>query len=267
MRGAPDTNGEDATMTEGQGGLRDIFPMTGSIDGHANEAHDAPSASTAISLDDLRRAFEDAMHLPKDPSQEIEGSVLSDKTAGPGSGSGDIRSEFDAVPLTPASILEAILFVGSPTQSGLPMRFLEDVLHGMSASDIEKTISDLNESYLQCGHPWQIVREGDLCSMQLLESMEGILDRLHSPPRDTSLSQNSIDCLSLIAYRPGITKGEMESLWGQNAGATLSYLMKKGLVRTEKDTETNGLRYFTTERFLEILGLHSLDDLPQGEEL
>jgi segregation and condensation protein B len=92
------------------------------------------------------------------------------------------------------------------------------------------------------------------------------LDRLQATPRDTALSQNSIDCLSLIAYRPGITKSELETMWGQNAGATLSYLIKKSLIRIEQQSPTDIPRYFTTARFLEILGVESLDDLPQGEE-
>jgi segregation and condensation protein B len=73
--------------------------------------------------------------------------------------------------------------------------------------------------------------------------------------------------LSLIAYRPGITKSELETMWGQNAGATLSYLIKKSLIRIEQQKASDMPRYFTTARFLEVLGVESLDDLPQGEEL
>lgn len=260
-------------MGEGTGGLRDVIPLTASQQELGEKREPQSESSSGISLDDLRRAFESAMHLPKPEGDGYGGAGYGDPADDPESRAGS-RSETQAhpeegpaVPLTPAAILEAILFVASPNQASLSMTALEDILQGMSAKDIENTIDELNESYRRCGHPWQIVCEGDVCSLQLLQSIELSLDRLQSPPRDTALSQNSIDCLSLIAYRPGITKGELESLWGQSAGATLSYLAKKGLVRIEEGSDGGLQRYFTTERFLGILGLQSLEDLPQGEEL
>jgi segregation and condensation protein B len=265
-------------MGEGTGGLRDVIPLS---DPHSqahptDSVNQPPSAedtvtksseSEAISLDDLRRAFEDAMQMSKGPALSAA-SPSGDAIPEPARDEMDYRrSESSAVPLTPAAILEAILFVGSPLQASLSMTALEDILHGMSASEIEKTIHELNETYHCSGHPWHIVYESGECSLQLLESIETELDRLQATPRDTALSQNSIDCLSLIAYRPGITKSELETMWGQNAGATLSYLIKKSLIRIEQQSPTDIPRYFTTARFLEILGVESLDDLPQGEEL
>ncbi|MFN9433907.1 MAG: SMC-Scp complex subunit ScpB [Planctomycetota bacterium] len=219
----------------------------------------AEDESTAISLEDLRRAFEDALQLPEAAPENPTASDASETQSTP--------PEVGEVAITPASILEAILFVGSPTQAGLTIEVLENILHGMSPPEIEKTIQELNDSYQASGHPWRIIRQGDLYALQLLESIELVLDRLQSVPRDTTLSQTAIDCLSLIAYRPGIRKQDLESLWGQNAGATLSYLTKKGLIHCGNTTGKSDACYFTTERFLEILGLQTLDDLPQGEEL
>jgi segregation and condensation protein B len=265
-------------MGDGTGGLRDVIPLsdpnsqvppTASVNQHpsAEDTEAMGGEVAAISLDDLRRAFEDAMQISKGPEASPERSSVEANFDQLRDENNQQPSEPSAVPLTPASILEAILFVGSPLQANLSMTVLEDILQGMSASDIEKTIEELNETYHRGGHPWHIVREGMECSLQLVESIETELDRLQATPRDTALSQNSIDCLSLIAYRPGITKGELESLWGQNAGTTLSYLLKKSLIRVEQSNASDAPLYFTTTRFLEILGVESLDDLPQGEEL
>lgn len=225
------------------------------------------SEPAAISLDDLRRAFEDAMQMSKGLSLSADRPSPDGSPETPHDGSPPRPSEPNVVRLTPASILEAILFVGSPLQTSVSMTALTDILHGMSLKDISKTIDELNASYRKGGHPWHILCEGDECSLQLWESIETELSRLQTTSRDTPLSQNSIDCLSMIAYRPGITKNELESLWGQNAGATLGYLMKRNLVRVEQPSISDVPRYFTTLRFLEILGVESLDDLPQGEEL
>lgn len=212
----------------------------------------------AISLDDLRQAFADAIRIGATPTPAETNPPTAPSIVG--------RPDAGASVL-PASIIEAILFVGSPDQGGVDSKFLCDVLQGMSLDEIDEEISELNSSYRRCGHPWIIVREGDKYSMQLLNAMDAALDRLTSPTRSTQLSQSAIDCLSLIAYRPGLTKVELDTLWGQNAGATLGYLMKRGLIRCDEEPEAAGHRYYTTDRFLEILGLPSLDDLPQGEEL
>lgn len=212
----------------------------------------------AISLDDLRQAFADAIRI---------GTTSTPAEIKPADAPSSFSMQGTSVSIVPTSIIEAILFVGSPDQGGVDGKFLCDVLQGMSVEEIENEICELNASYRRCGHPWSIVKEGEYYSMQILDAMDAALDRLTSPPRSIQLSQNAIDCLSLIAYRPGLTKSELESAWGQNAGATLGYLMKKGLVRCDDEPAAEGLRYYTTDRFLEILGLPSLDDLPQGEEL
>lgn len=244
----------DNSTTKGQGFMGDEQTERGSdsLPGGITPSQEQPAS---ISLDDLRRAFADAMHIAQtDPSPPSS----TEATAVP---------HADVIQITAASIIEALLFVGSPTNACVSLAFMKENLQGMSLPEIEKTIDELNDSYRHCGHPWHIVRDGEQCSMQLLESIELALERLQAAPKDTSLSQNAIDCLSLIAYQPGITKEELETQWRQNAGMTLSYLIKKGLVRSEDGKINAASRYFTTERFLEILGLQSLDDLPQGEEL
>lgn len=214
-------------------------------------------APAAISLEDLSRAFADVMQMPqnvREPDSEATQSGAS------------MPSE-ESVAITPGSILEAVLFVGSPDSAGVSESTLLDILKGLSAQDLEHEVAELNRVYEELGHPWRIVREQEGYAMQLVGAMESVLDRLQSTPRDHTLSQNAIDCLSLIAYQPGVTKDALEKQWGQSSGATLHYLMKKSLVRVERNAGHEEDRYFTTERFLEILGIDSLDDLPQGEEL
>lgn len=226
----------------------------------ASENTESERAPPSISLDDLRRAFADAMQL------ETSGTDAGEPV--PQIPIGSIDSTFKAeVQVTPASIVEALLFVGSPTDSSVPLDWITEVLQGMTPGEVERTIDDLNESYARDNHPWRIMLEGDRYSMQLLESVERALYRIQSTPKALHLSQTAIDCLSLIAYQPGITKKTLEDQWGQNAGSTLSFLGKKGLIRSDESGGIEGVRYFTTDRFLDILRIQSLDDLPQGEEL
>jgi segregation and condensation protein B len=226
--------------------------------GKSNESSKEDGTVAEISLEDLSRAFADVMQVPHEPA-------LS--TREPGQGSEVLTANGVQVPVTPTSILEAVLFVGSPDQAGVPRDILLGILQGLSHEELQKEVDELNRAYEQSNHPWRIMPDGNGYALQLEGPMESVLDRLQATRRDHTLSQNAIDCLSLIAYQPGITKQELEKQWGQNAGATLQHLMKKSLVRVEKNSDHGEYRYFTTDRFLEILGIDSLDDLPQGEEL
>jgi segregation and condensation protein B len=99
--------------------------------------------------------------------------------------------------------------------------------------------------------------------MKLLHHASNLRDRFQGKVREVSLQQAAIDCLAMIAYTPGITRQEIENLWGNSPTGTLNLLIRKGLLRAEKDGPAT--RYFTTDKFLEIAGLTSLDDLPREE--
>jgi chromosome segregation and condensation protein ScpB len=53
----------------------------------------------------------------------------------------------------------------------------------------------------------------------------------------------------------------MEGQLGQGIGAILSQLQRRGLIRIEEHG------FYTTERFLEIAGIGSLDELPKADDL
>ncbi|MCU0709936.1 MAG: SMC-Scp complex subunit ScpB [Pirellula sp.] len=210
-----------------------------------------------ISLEDLSRAFANVMQLPHAPSiSSLEAGLENRLPVGETS-----------VLVTPSSILEAVLFVGAPETAGVTRDSLLGILKGLTQEELDQEVSDLNRIYEQSKHPWRIVADHSGYALHLVGPMESVLDRLQATPRDHTLSQNAVDCLSLIAYQPGISKHQLETQWGQSAGTTLNYLVKKSLVRVEKNSDRGEDRYFTTDRFLEILGIDSLDDLPQGEEL
>ena len=85
--------------------------------------------------------------------------------------------------------------------------------------------------------------------------------------RETQLNQAAIDCLSLVAYRPGVTREEVERLWSRPASSVLSLLVRRDLLRIERKGKGKQAvtKYFPTDRFLNLIGIESLDDLPVAE--
>lgn len=176
--------------------------------------------------------------------------------------------ESDHVPITPESILEAMLFVGASDNQPLEVNRLVEILKGTTVDDIHAFANRLNRRYREQDRAFDIVYETGGFKLQLAQNLALIRDRFYGKVKETQLSQAAIDCLSLVAYQPGITQAELEVQWNQPAGMTLSTLVRKGLLRIDNEgSHRTKPKYFTTERFLEIVGLHSLNDLPHSEEL
>lgn len=79
----------------------------------------------------------------------------------------------------------------------------------------------------------------------------------------TKLSRAALETLAVVAYRQPATRSQISGVRGVNVDGVMRTLQLRGLIR-EVDVEpsTGAHRYETTELFLELLGIDSLDRLP-----
>lgn len=79
----------------------------------------------------------------------------------------------------------------------------------------------------------------------------------------TRLSRAAMETLAVVAYRQPATRAQVSAVRGVNVDGVMRTLQLRGLIR-EVDVEpaTGAHRYETTELFLELLGIDSLDRLP-----
>ncbi len=91
--------------------------------------------------------------------------------------------------------------------------------------------------------------------------------RLH-PPQRIRLSRGSLEVLAIIAYHQPITRPEIEQLRGVDSSAAIQSLLEHGLIQVVGYKETVGRPrlYATTQKFLELFGLRSLEELPPLRE-
>jgi segregation and condensation protein B len=85
----------------------------------------------------------------------------------------------------------------------------------------------------------------------------------------TKLSQAALETLSIVAYRQPIIRAEIDQIRGVDSGGVLKTLMDRDLVRIvgKKDEPGKPLLYGTTEAFLQVFNLRSLQDLPTLKDL
>lgn len=81
----------------------------------------------------------------------------------------------------------------------------------------------------------------------------------------TKLSRAALETLAVIAYRQPVTRAQVAGVRGVNVDGVVRTLMLRGLIREIESPEPsagNAHHYETTELFLELLGIDSLERLP-----
>ena len=168
------------------------------------------------------------------------------------------------VPIGPASILEAMLFVGDRENRPLTLARATELMRNVSETEAIEALADLNERYWRDGAPYRIVRDGDGFRMALRPEFDALAARMvGGKAKEFKLTQTMIDVLALIAYRQPISLDEILET-RNNATGALSQLVKRELVAQEKRVvdKKKVAFYTTTPRFLRLFNLESLDDLP-----
>ena len=79
----------------------------------------------------------------------------------------------------------------------------------------------------------------------------------------TRLSRAALETLAVVAYRQPVTRSQISGVRGVNVDGVMRTLQLRGLIREVDVEESTGAhRYVTTELFLELLGIDSLERLP-----
>ncbi len=107
-------------------------------------------------------------------------------------------------------------------------------------------------------------RHGDELQLVTRPETAWAVQRALQPERPTRLSRPAMETLAIIAYRQPLTRAGIEAIRGVNCEAVLDSLERRGLIAEVDRQETPGRpRLFgTTLRFLQIVGLERIDDLP-----
>jgi segregation and condensation protein B len=98
--------------------------------------------------------------------------------------------------------------------------------------------------------------------------MAWAVQRALHPERPSRLSRAAMETLAIVAYRQPVTKAVIESIRGVDCEAVLEHLSERRLIAEVARQETPGHpRLFgTTLRFLQLVGLEQIDDLPPVSE-
>ena len=158
-------------------------------------------------------------------------------------------------------IIEAILFAAGRV---VKIRELIAILE-VNADEIIQIIGEMQETYSNQNRGIEIIRVEDGYQLsskkEYYEYLYPILNKQTKP----TISQASLEVLSIIAYNPRATRADIDSIRGVDSSASIYRLLEYNLIEQAGKADLPGrpMTYKVTEEFLKTFGLNSIKDLPE----
>jgi len=162
-------------------------------------------------------------------------------------------------------ILEAALLASQEPLGVTELRGLFD--EELSAETLRRLLTELREEW--SGRAVELVSLASGWRFQTRAEFRPYVERLfpEKPPR---YSRAVMETLAIIAYRQPVTRGDIEDIRGVTVSSQIiQALENRGWIDAVGQRETPGrpVLYATTRKFLDDLGLRSLQELPPLEEI
>jgi segregation and condensation protein B len=237
-------------------------PFTNNLPPRTAPASDSKPAVARFSLERLSSAFARLMG-----ATSKAGSAVASKPQVAVEPDEPLPND-ESLPVTPRMIVEGMLFVGGAEGRPLSSRELARHIRDVEPVEVDAIVAQLNQGYRQDDAAYEIVGDASCYRLQLRRELAGMRDRLRGRTRAAKLSRATVEVLSIIAYRQGITSEEINRLRGSKSHAITAQLVRRQLVRVDRSVQApKTTRYFTTERFNQMFGVTTAADLPNAEEL
>jgi segregation and condensation protein B len=162
-------------------------------------------------------------------------------------------------------ILEAVLLASQEPLGVAELRRLFD--DEVSAETLAHLLAELREEWNE--RAVELVSLASGWRFQTRAEFRPYVERLfpEKPPR---YSRAVMETLAIIAYRQPVTRGDIEDVRGVTvSGQIIQTLENRGWIDAVGQRETPGrpALYATTRKFLDDLGLRTLEELPPLDEI
>ncbi|MEG0050698.1 MAG: SMC-Scp complex subunit ScpB [Terrisporobacter sp.] len=164
-------------------------------------------------------------------------------------------------------IIESIMFAyGDP----ITIKELNAVINEeLSPKEIELILNLLMDEYSENNRGIQIIKLENKYQMCTNKEYADYIKKVLEPKKRKSLSQATLETLTIIAYKQPITKVEIENIRGVKCDKVIQTLLDHELIREAGRLNKIGkpIIYKTTPEFLKLLQIESLKDLPSIDDL
>ena len=164
-----------------------------------------------------------------------------------------------------SSAIEAILYA-----AGHPVAYekLSEVL-GLSIGDVKKIVEAMAKEYNgeRSVRGIMLLMYPDSCQFSTKEEYLPYIREALGIKRGGNLSNSTMEALAVVAYNQPVTRSYVDSVRGVDSSYAMTSLIDKNLITCcgRLDAPGRPMLYATTEKFLRVFGLNSLDELPECE--
>jgi len=161
--------------------------------------------------------------------------------------------------------IEAILYA-----AGHPIAYdkIAEVL-GLTVKDTKKIIEHMAEAYNKegSGRGIMLLTFDDSCQLCTKEIFATYIREALGIRRGGNLSASSMEVLAIVAYNQPVTRTYIDTIRGVDSNYSVNSLIDKELIVAVGRLDAPGrpTLYGTTEKFLRVFGLSSLEELPETE--
>ncbi len=158
-------------------------------------------------------------------------------------------------------VIEAILFASGRV---VKIRELMSLLE-INSEEIISSIQELEKEYATLGRGLEIVRVEDGYQLASKKEYHEYIYPMFSKGTKPTLSQASLEVLSIIAYNNRATKADVDTIRGVDSSASIYRLLEYNLIEQAGKADLPGkpMTYKVTDEFLKMFGLNSIKDLPE----
>ena len=161
--------------------------------------------------------------------------------------------------------IEAVVFAaGYP----VPYQKLSEVT-GIGVREVKHLAERIAKKYEADEHGILLLLFKDSCQFCTKEQYGTYVREALGIRRGGNLSNASMEVLAIVAYNQPVTRAFIDAVRGVDSNYAVNSLIDKELIAATGRLDAPGrpLLYATTEKFLRVFGLSTLDELPKTEAL
>lgn len=167
-----------------------------------------------------------------------------------------------------AGAAQAVDEEGEPRQAIMRDLILQ-VPSLLTATQIREALEEIDAEALASGEVWRVQQGPNGFRVAITPDFADWVRLLRNEPRPMRLSPAAMEVLAIVAYRQPVTRAELESIRGVSSDSAINRLLELEMIYVSGRADLPGrpIQYATTDKFLEFVGVQSLDELPASDVL
>jgi segregation and condensation protein B len=136
----------------------------------------------------------------------------------------------------------------------------------VSVEEIEEALKKLEQSLQNRG--LVLVRKDDSVVLGITSELSSLIESIRKEEITKELTKSSLETLSIVLYKNGVSRSEIDYIRGVNSSFILRNLLVRGLIEKIVDPkDSRRVLYRPTFDTLSFMGITSIDQLPNYDEV